>query len=759
MKKNHPPQAAPICSVQCRLFLTLLAGSSTAFSQSVTVQPIVAPGTPYSVTALNANGQTAGYFFDSESAQRTFVWAGGLATDLGTLGGSFSIPNALNSSGAVVGFSALLTDAEFHAFLATGTTLADLGTLGGFFSSATAISDTGHIVGDSSVSLEGNEFHAYLLSPGGTMMDLGTLGGSSSTAYGVNNSGHVIGNSTVAGDSALHAFLYNGLALLDLGTLGGASSSAVDINATSQVAGDSTTTSEQTHAFLFTGGSMVDLGTLGGTYSSSVAINDAGVVVGNSTTMDDGESHAFVYQNGSMLDLGSLGGGTSRATAINNRSQVVGNSVDANSFPRAFLWENGLMTDLNTLLPANSNWELTTARFINNNQQVVGEGFFDGQPSWYFLTLARDEEENHPPVAHAGRDQSLVCNGLARLDGSGSSDPDGDALSFEWFSGTVSLSTQAVFDVHLPLGSHTLTLRVSDADGLSAEDTVTLIVSADLLPPVVLCPVEQTAPANGRGRAVVPDFLTNLSATDNCTAASALVKRQSPPPGMSVKLGTHQIRLTVTDGSGNVTTCSTVFNVVDVTPPTVRHPEEVFRRARTNCQAVVPNLIERVNATDNCTPANQLLVTQQPAAGTLVDVGTHEVQVTVADLAGNVTTANVRLVVADVTAPVVSAITASHEALRPANGRMVPVTLSVSATDNCDPNPVAKIIAVASSQPTTGVNDTTGPDWIISGDLTVNLRAKNSSLRVARAYFILVAISDASGNTTYRSVWIRVPKN
>ena len=146
-------------------------------------------------------------------------------------------------------------------------------------------------------------------------------------------------------------------------------------------------------------------------------------------------------------------------------------------------------------------------------------------------------------------------------------------------------------------------------------------------------------------------------------------------------------------------------------------------------------------------------------AASMVGIGTHGVRITITDLAGNSTVCNVRLVVADVVAPVVTSISASHSVLRPADGRMVPVTISVSATDNCDPNPVARIIAVASSQPTTGLNDTTTPDWIVTGNLTIDLRAETSSARSARVYFVLVAISDASGNTTYRSVWVRVPRN
>lgn len=760
MKKNPPWQTTPDRSVHCRLFLTLLAGGSTAFTlQAATIENIVAPGTPFSITALNSTGQTAGYYFLSEFSQHAFVWGNGVATDLGTLGGSFSIANGLNNAGTVVGFSAAVSDVEFHAFSSAGAGLVDLNTLGGSFSAAVAVSDSGYITGDSNLRTDDSVFHAFLIRPDGAILDLGTLGGTSSSAYGVNNSGWVVGSSSVADNSSLHAFLHNGTTMLDLGTLGGATSVAVDINDAGQVTGDSTTAAEQNRAFLYTGGAMVNLGTLGGTYSTAVALNDSGMVIGNSTTTDDAETHAFVYRNGAMLDLGSLGGGSSSARAINNRGQVVGSSANANAQTRAFVWENGVMTDLNSLLPTNSGWELTSARFINDRQQVVGEGFHQGQSSWYMLALSAGEEENHPPVAAAGDDQTLMCNGLAHLDGTASSDPDGDTLSFEWRKGEVVLGNNAVIDLELAPGSHTLTLIVTDARGLSAEDSVVVNVTSDTLAPVVVCPEGKTAPANNRGRAVIPDFLADLVATDNCTAASALVKRQSPSAGTTVKLGTHVVTVTVTDASGNVSTCSTTFVVVDITSPVVRYPEEVFRRVRTDCQAAVPDLTRRVNATDNVTPSNQLVLTQEPAPDSQVDVGTHTVRVTVTDLAGNATVCEIKLIVADVVAPVVKSVTANTSVLTPVDGRMVPITLTVDAKDNCDPNPTAKIISVVSSQPTTGPNDTTTPDWVVTGDLSLELRAENSATRTARVYFVLVAISDESGNTTYRAVWIRVPKS
>jgi len=64
--------------------------------------------------------------------------------------------------------------------------------------------------------------------------------------------------------------------------------------------------------------------------------------------------HAFLWQDGVMTDLGFLPGRpTSFADGINNQGQVIGVSQDANgddfsSVP--FLWQNGVITDLNTLI-------------------------------------------------------------------------------------------------------------------------------------------------------------------------------------------------------------------------------------------------------------------------------------------------------------------------------------------------------------------------------------------------------------------------
>ena len=59
----------------------------------------------------------------------------------------------------------------------------------------------------------------------------------------------------------------------------------------------------------------IDLGTLGGIISAALAVNEASQVVGDAFTAT-GATHAFLWENGVMTDLGTLGGSQSRAFAL-----------------------------------------------------------------------------------------------------------------------------------------------------------------------------------------------------------------------------------------------------------------------------------------------------------------------------------------------------------------------------------------------------------------------------------------------------------
>ncbi|MGE3298774.1 MAG: alginate lyase family protein, partial [Porticoccaceae bacterium] len=102
-----------------------------------------------------------------------------------------------------------------------------------------------------------------------------------------------------------------------------------------------------------------------------------------------GAFHAALWQGGSPLDLGVLGtGNSSDAHGINDLGYVVGrSSIDSKGTSHAFLWRNGIMTDLNDLLPDDSPWTLQYAADINNKNQIVGYGLIEGQTHAFMMTV------------------------------------------------------------------------------------------------------------------------------------------------------------------------------------------------------------------------------------------------------------------------------------------------------------------------------------------------------------------------------------
>lgn len=254
-------------------------------------------------------------------------------TDLGTLGGIYSVAYHLNNRGDAVGYSQITGSAVYDAFLYSNGIMTDLGTLGGSGSQALGINNTGQVVGFSYIT-GNNPFngagigHAFIYS-GGVMTDLGTLGGTlTSSAYAINDAGQVVGSAETTGNTAVHAFLYSGGVMTDLGALDLGSGSyndsvATAINTGGQAAGYSFN-GFLTHAFLYSGGIMTDLGTLGGQTGFAFGINNRGDVVGFSQTTGNAFNHAFLYSGGVMTDLGTLGGTYSEGFGINDLGEVVG---------------------------------------------------------------------------------------------------------------------------------------------------------------------------------------------------------------------------------------------------------------------------------------------------------------------------------------------------------------------------------------------------------------------------------------------------
>jgi probable HAF family extracellular repeat protein len=121
----------------------------------------------------------------------------------------------------------------------------------------------------------------------------------------------------------------------------------------------------------------VDLGSFGGLETVGSDINQAGQVVGWSS-LPDRTACAFIWElKTGLRPLGSLGGRHSMAAGINDAGQVVGSGSPASGTDpwHAFVWQDGVMTDLNDLDIANRDaWLLERADSINNHGVIVGSG-------------------------------------------------------------------------------------------------------------------------------------------------------------------------------------------------------------------------------------------------------------------------------------------------------------------------------------------------------------------------------------------------
>ena len=104
------------------------------------------------------------------------------------------------------------------------------------------------------------------------------------------------------------------------------------------------------------------------------------------------------------------------------------------------------------------------------------------------LTIPCTFGPNATPTANAGPDQTVDASSAAganvNLDGSASSDPDGDTLTYSWKEGAVVLGTSPTINVTLPIGMHTITLTVDDGRGQTASDNLVVTVTDGIAPSI-----------------------------------------------------------------------------------------------------------------------------------------------------------------------------------------------------------------------------------------------------------------------------------
>jgi probable HAF family extracellular repeat protein len=372
----------------------------------------------------------------------------GVLTNLGALpGGGSSAPIWISANGLIAGTSENgQTDPLFpggfpenHAVLWQQGTILDLGTLeGGYQSEANAVNSAGQVVGSALNTIPdansmaaanfwyfdvpyGYQQRAFLWDKHSGMQDLGTLsGGTDAGALLINERGQVAGFSYTSsapgacgGGFALTtgAFIWdknNGMR--NLGGFGGTCTIPTNLNNEGQIVGSSNLTGDQTSAaFLWENGSIHKLrGSLGGDFTGAFALNDQGQAVGFGSLRGDGTFHATLWESVKRItDLGVVGADAcSYSAAINDKMQVVGVSSPGCDFDisRAFLWEDGSIFDLNSLVPPASALYLQLTNAINDSGEIAGTGVDANGNEHAFLLIPCDGD--HPDIA--GCDYSPV---------------------------------------------------------------------------------------------------------------------------------------------------------------------------------------------------------------------------------------------------------------------------------------------------------------------------------------------------------------
>ena len=291
-----------------------------------------------------------------------------------------------------------------------------------------------------------------------------------------------------------------------------------------------------------------------GTYVAQLIVNDG---------MLDSVPATVTISAGNLPPVANAG--PNQAVVVRQTVQLDGSgSSDPNGDSLAFRWAL-------TTRPAGSQATLTNATLVNPTfvadvlgtyvaQLIVNDGMLDSVPATVTISAG-----NLPPVANAGPNQAVVVRQTVQLDGSGSSDPNGDSLAFRWALTTRPAGSQAtltnatlvnptfVADV---LGTYVAQLIVND--GMLDSLPATVTISAGNLPPVAnagpnqAVVVRQTVQLDGSGSSdpngdslAFRWALTTRPAGSQATLTNATLVN---PTFVADVLGTYVAQLIVNDG-------------------------------------------------------------------------------------------------------------------------------------------------------------------------------------------------------------------
>ncbi len=254
---------------------------------------------------------------------------------------------------------------------------------------------------------------------------------------------------------------------------------------------------------------------------------------------------------------------------------------------------------------------------------------------------------NRAPVADAGPDRTVTDGALVHFDGSNSSDPDGDSISYKWKEdGGAVLNAAPSFDRLFSCGTYRIMLEVTDVYGaVSAPDYVVIdVLPVDQEPPVAEAGVDQT---------VLVGTNVTLDASGSYDSDGTITKYEWREADANATLcelvsferqflrGVHHITLTVTDSSGaSVTDEVTIMVRTSMDMPVA----DAGMNERVTIVGSEVLLDALGSSGENLTYRwieNGTLLSEEPVFGHLFDLGTCTVTLVVTDYYGSTDSAEI----------------------------------------------------------------------------------------------------------------------
>ena len=232
-------------------------------------------------------------------------------------------------------------------------------------------------------------------------------------------------------------------------------------------------------------------------------------------------------------------------------------------------------------------------------------------------------------------------------------------------------------------GITNVTITATDEDGNTATANIDVTV-VDVTPPVIIAPVNPTLNLDAGCQAQVPDFLTGLVATDNCTAPASIIKSQNPAAGTIINgTGTTNVKVYATDLAGNKDSVTVIVTTQDITPPLVICRDANLYLNGTGTATLTPAMVDN-GSVDNCSPALSFILSKTNF--NCSDIGAPvSVTLTGTDGSGNSSNCNALITVLDTVRPVVNVKTFTLVLGPSGTGTLLPSDVDNGTYDNCGP--------------------------------------------------------------------------